>query len=301
MKTYQLGDGATIDLELTPALLSASGKAFLRVPDPVFPEIKGTMQLYPSRPAGSTSPTIMSAKAEFTLHATKSGYWVGFKQLAMVVGQTDIYAGLKDQDGSTIQGTTDFNGVWMLDCEFDQVGSTLSATGLPFYNPKALVRPGTKIEIEMQDQPGGGTRRLQVRNKSRDRWNFLLTSGSDYQFVTFVVVELPDGKHVPVEGFWWKYHREVDMFWKTGTPSIANDSGGATLMTKFLSLPSGEEREKLLTDKTLKESDTIVFKISGAILKAQRGPTPGFEIKEYDNYTKEVTNVFQSRFRNEFN
>ena len=52
--------------------------------------------------------------------------------------------------------------------------------------------------------------------------------------------------------------------------------------------------------RTLKESDTIVPNISGAILKAQPGSTPGFEIKEYDNYTKEVTHEFQSRFRNEY-
>ena len=85
-------------------------------------------------------------------------------------------------------------GLMDLGCEFDQVGSTLSATDLLFYNLKALVWPGTKMENEMQDQPGGGSQRLQVRNKSRDRWNFLMTSGSD-------------------------------------------DSGGATLMTKFFSLP----------------------------------------------------------------
>jgi hypothetical protein len=301
MKNYPLGDGASIDLEITPALLSASGKAELRVPDPLFPEIKGTMRPYPERPAGSTSPTIMSAKAEFTLHSPKGDYWIGFKQVARILGTTDIYAGLKDQDGSTIEGTTDLNQQWMLDCEFDQVGSRVSAIGLPFYNPKALVRPGQKVTLEMQDQPGGGSRRLQLRNKSRDRWNFLLTSGTDTEFVTFLVVERPDGKHVPVEGFLWKYHRDIGMSWTSGRPSIANDNGGATLITKFVAISSGDPRETLLTDKTLKESDTIVFKVNDAMVKAQRGPTSGFEIKEYDNYTKEVSDVFQSRFRNQFN
>jgi hypothetical protein len=91
------------------------------------------------------------------------------------------------------------------------------------------------------------------------------------------------------------------MSWTSGRPSIANDNGGATLITKFVAIPSGDPRETLLTDKTLKESDTIVFKVNDAMVKAQRGPTSGFEIKEYDNYTKEVSDVFQSRFRNQFN
>jgi len=300
MKTYQLGDGATIDLEITPSLLSASGKAALRVPDPIFPEIKGTLRPYPDRPLGSTTPTTMSAKADFTLHASKSGYSVGFKQLAKLSGNTDLYAGLKDQDGSTIQGTTDLNGQWLIDCEFDQVGSRLAAIGLPFYNPKALVRPGSALTIEMQDQPGGGARRLQLRNKSRDRWNFLLTSSASTEFVTFIVVERPDGKHIPVEGFAWKYRRDIGMFWTNGAPSIASDNGGATLDTKFVSIPAGDTRESLLTSLTLKESDTITFKINDAMIKAQRGPTSGFEIKEYDNYAKEVSDEFRSRFRNQF-
>jgi len=301
MKTYDLGDGATIDLALTPSLLSASGKALLRVPDPIFPEIKGTLRPYPDRPLGSTAPTIMSAKAEFTLHASKGDYWIGFKQLAMLLGNTDLYAGFKEQDGSTIQGTTDLNLEWMIDCEFDQVGSRLTAVGLPFYNPKALIRPGHAISIEMLDEPGGGARRLQVRNKSRDRWNFLLTSDSDTEFVTFVVVERPDGKHIPIEGFSWKYRRNVGMFWTNGTPSIASDNGGATLLTKFVNIPPGDRRYSLLTNLTLRESDTVVFKINDAIVKAQRGPAPGFEIKEYDNYAHEISTEFKSRFRNQFN
>jgi hypothetical protein len=300
MKTYELGDGATIDLELTPSLLSASGKAGLRVPDPVFPEIKGTLRPYPDRPMGSTTPTIMSAKAEFTLHASKGDYWIGFKQLARLLGSTELYAGLKDQDGSTIQGSTDINWEWMIDCEFDQVGSRLTAVGLPFYNAKALVRPGRAITIEMQDQPGGGARRLQVRNKSRDRWNFLLTSGANTEFVTFIVVERPDGKHIPVEGFSWKYRRDVGMFWTNGTPSIASDNGGATLQTKFVNIAPGDTRQSLLTSLTLKESDTVVFKMNDAMIKAQRGPTSGFEIKEYDNYAHEISDEFRSRFRNQF-
>jgi len=300
MKTYELGDGATIDLELTPSLLSASGKAGLRVPDPVFPEIKGTLRPYPDRPLGSTTPTIMSAKAEFTLHASKGNYWIGFKQLARLLGNTELYAGLKDQDGSTIQGSTDINWEWMIDCEFDQVGSRLTAVGLPFYNAKVLVRPGNAITIEMQDQPGGGARRLQVRNKSRDRWNFLLTSGADTEFVTFIVVERPDGKHIPVEGFAWKYRRDIGMFWTNGTPSIASDNGGATLQTKFVNIPHGDSRESLLTSLTLKESDTVVFKMNDAMIKALRGPTSGFEIKEYDNYAHEISDEFKSRFRNQF-
>jgi hypothetical protein len=270
------------------------------VPDPVFPEIKGTLRPYPDRPLGSTTPTIMSAKAEFTLHASKGNYWIGFKQLARLLGNTELYAGLKDQDGSTIQGSTDINWEWMIDCEFDQVGSRLTAVGLPFYNAKALVRPGNALTIEMQDQPGGGARRLQVRNKSRDRWNFLLTSGADTEFVTFIVVERPDGKHIPVEGFAWKYRRDIGMFWTNGTPSIASDNGGATLQTKFVNIPHGDSRESLLTSLTLKESDTVVFKMNDAMIKALRGPTSGFEIKEYDNYAHEISDEFKSRFRNQF-
>ena len=104
MRNYNLGDGSTIDLEITPSLQSANGKAALRIPDPVFPEIKGTLRPYPDRPLGSTAPTIMSATAEFTLRASRSGYWIGFKQLAMLKGLTDLYAGFKDQDGSITQG-----------------------------------------------------------------------------------------------------------------------------------------------------------------------------------------------------
>jgi hypothetical protein len=300
MRTYDLGDGASIDLEITPSLLTASGKAALRVPDPVFPEIKGTLRPYPDRPMGSTTPTIMSATAEFTLRSSRSGYWIGFKQLALVKGMTELYAGFKDQDGSIVQGSTDLNGTWMIDCEFDQVGSRLVATGLPFYNPKALVRPGVKISITMQDEPGGGARRLQLRNKSRDRWNFLLTSGSATDFITFVVVERPDGKHIPVEGFAWRYRRDIDMFWANGQPSIAQDSGGASLDGKFVNIPSGDIRQGLLTSLTLAESDTVVFKINAAILRALRGPTNGYTIEEHPNYTAEVSNELHSRFRNQF-
>ncbi len=300
MRTYNLGDGASIDLEITPSLQSANGKAALRIPDPVFPEIKGTLRPYPDRPLGSTAPTIMSASAELTLRASRSGYWIGFKQLAMLKGLTDLYAGFKDQDGSITQGSTDLNGTWFIDCEFDQVGTRLTAPGLPFYNPKVLVRSGTQVTISMQDEPGGGARRLQRRNTLRDRWNFLLTSGAAIDFVTFVVVERPDGKHIPVEGFAWTYRRDIDMSWRNGQPSIASDSGGASLDTKFVSIPTGDSREALLTNLTLKESDTIVFKINDAMTRAQRGPTTGYEIKEDSNYTGEVTKEFQSRMNNQF-
>ena len=39
-------------------------------------------------------------------------------------------------------------GLMDLGCEFDQVGSTLSATDLLLYNPKALVRPERKWRMK---------------------------------------------------------------------------------------------------------------------------------------------------------
>jgi hypothetical protein len=40
--------------------------------------------------------------------------------------------------------------------------------------------------------------------------------------------------------------------------------------------------------------------MNDAMIKAQRGPTSGFEIKEYDNYAHEISDEFKSRFRNQF-
>ena len=303
MHNYDLGNGVRVEsLEITPTFLSIAGKGVLTLPDRLFPDIVGTLSPFPTPPPGSTRPTSMSAKAAFVLRAPQS-LQVGFKQLVLGKGRGAMFAGFKNQDGSITEGTTDLDSKWTLDCSaaFDMNVGRMTVPWAPFYAPTASVKPGLEASMDIGDEPGGGAVRLQRRNSLRDRWNFLLCFDQVAEFLTYLVVIRPDGKHAPVEGFTWRYQRTINMFWTHGRPKIQGDSGSASLIERGIQLKEGDQRLALLSNADLGANDTFVVKVNNAINAARKGSASGYEIKEFNDYSHEVTSEMQSRFVNDFN
>jgi len=302
MHNYDIGNGVRVEsLEIKPTFLPIAGKGNLTIPDRLFPDIMGTLSPFPTPAPGSTRPTSMSAKAEFVLRAPES-LQVGFKQLVLAKGRGAIFAGFKNQDGSISEETTSLDYEWMLDCSaaFDMGSGRISVPWAPFYSPTTAARPNGAVSIDIGDEPGGGAIRLQRRNSLRDRWNFLLSFYQIAEFLTYLVVVRLDGKHAPVEGFTWRYQRKIDMFWTNGRPSICGDSGSSSLIDNSIQLKEGDPRLGLLSNASLGASDTFLVKVNNAMSAARRGPAAGYEIKEFQGYSFEVTTEMQSRFVNNF-
>ena len=293
MSDHDLGRGFRIEsLNITPSFPSGFGKATLKVPDDVFPEIKGTIQV--SSGQNATAKTVgqaaMGATATFVAKGT--GLEVGFKQLIFFKFQTALYAGLKDSDGSIEESSTGLNSRFFLDCSVDQ---NLNAPWAPFYLPVNIVRSGPPISIDMPDQPSARFR-LQRRNSLRDRLNFLLSVRTSSEFVTFVVVKLPDNRHVPLEGFSWKYSHDVELQWTKGNPVISRDSSSIRFDSKIVGLTAGDNRFDMFANASLGSSDTMVLQFNKAMFAAGRGqPTAGYEIKEFADNGPNISENLRSR------
>jgi len=207
-----------------------AGNVNLLIPDPIFTDIKGTLQ-YTSGPIANppftVGQTAMGATASGTVHGSHL-FAVGFKQVALFRFRTVFYAGLKDSDGCIEETTTGMNFTNILDGATDQ---NLRAAAAPFYMPRQLVPNGQPFKIEMADQPGGRLR-LQRRNQKRDRLNFLVALRSECGFLCYFVVERLDGSHQPIEGFRWHYHANVDVAWVKGQPTVSNNNSDCRFDTR---------------------------------------------------------------------
>ena len=298
MSEFALGRGFRIEsLDIKPSFPSGVGRATLTIPDPLFPDIKGTIRVSSGMDptARTVGATAMSATAGFIMRGSNCA--VGFKQLAAFRFQTALYAGLKESDGSIDESSTGLNFRLFLDCS---PRDDLTTPWAPFYLPPVFVRNGAPVSIDMPDQPGARYR-LQRRNSLRDRLNFLISVRSRCEFVTFVVVQLPDGTHAPTEGFSWRYNHEVDLNWQNGTPSIARDTSHIGLDSRLPSLPAGDPRFGMLANARLGSTDTIVFKFNQAMRAAASGAaTSDYEIREFAGYSDNVAATMKGRFNNQF-
>jgi hypothetical protein len=93
MGDHDLGQGLRIEsLNITPSFPFGVGKATLKIPDSIFPDIKGTIQVSSGQnpTAISVGQTAMGATATFVPRGT--GLEVGFKQIIFFKAQTALYA-----------------------------------------------------------------------------------------------------------------------------------------------------------------------------------------------------------------
>jgi hypothetical protein len=277
----KLEGGSSIQLDLTPSFPSRSGTATLRIPDPMFPQIKGTLRIQTGQ-SNSTAfgQTAMGAKASFKILGNGQ-HQAGFKQLATLNHSTTFYAGLKQSDGSIEESSLELNNKTLLDCSPD---SNLQSPWAPFYLPVAFVRNGSEVEVEMVDQPSQ-TKRLQRRNSVTDRVNFLLSTSTRTTFLTAFVVVLPSGKHIPIAAFVWKANEVAEISWTESQPAIVRTSVGVEF-SEFVDIQPGSRQFQMLSDAGLGTNDTIVARFNRAMLAAQSGRnSTDYSIREFENYT----------------
>jgi hypothetical protein len=113
----------------------------------------------------------------------------GFRQVICFKFAHNFYAGRKELDGSVFDGSTGINFTDHIDCSIDE---RFMAPWAPYYLPSALVRPNSAVTVEMIDHPTS-KQLLRIRNKTTDRFNYLVASTIDYDFITVLYVEVPDG------------------------------------------------------------------------------------------------------------
>jgi hypothetical protein len=295
---YNLGERISIDVDITPSFPFSTGTAKLIIPDPIFPQIKGSVNTLtgPNETATTLGQTAMGAAAKVVVQGAQT-IPVGFKQVASFKFSTALYAGLKESDGSIEESSTGLNFTNLIDCATD---SHFNSPQAPFYLPVNNVRGGAEVSIEMVDQPGGRWR-LQRSNAKRDRVNFLIAGRRETTFLCYLVVVLPSGKHVPVEGFAWSDVQDVDINWRAGEPTIIRSSVGAKFNFRVLKLDSADTRFTLLSNPSLATPDTIVTKYNGAMFKAQAGQTNAdYSIQQFDAYGPAVTEEMKQRANQSF-
>ena len=291
----QLPDGSDVTVTLTPRFLASTGKATLEDPD----DVDGRLLSYP-RHATAINPASLtvSVESEVTIDPKQAGkYFVGFKQLAKVNQVYAPFDGTSATFGSIVeQSTTPLNGQWLLDCWCTPTTSPpwFGAPQAPFYAPKQEVfflglpmgRRLGRTRITMGDEPSAGSPLLRRENKKRMARNYLRGFVVKIDFITFVVVEQPDGTQVPVQGFTWSYDRNISIDWSTDLkPTISADIGSGAVQTNapVLTLTNvGTQEATLLKDRGLTDAECLVVKFARALEMAKRtGSAPGYQIVEY--------------------
>jgi hypothetical protein len=290
-KTYNLPDGSEADVEITSRFLSTFGGANLADPDDVD---EGRLLSFPGRIDPTTLP--VTVKAEVAITTKRDGqYSVGFKQLGKIRQVYSQFWGTSTEFGSSVeQFSAPLSGQWLLDCACDLIDGPpyVVAPQAPFYLPKVpismlsvpLIGRVGKSTIQMADRPTGGKPLLRRQNTKQDARNYLRDFIVKCDFVTFVVVEQPDGIHTPVQGLTWSYERQIGVEWSRDlNPRISTDIGGA-VQTDVPILTLGDLTPgfaNLLKDRGLKGSDCIDRKVYDAMQGAKHITTPGYQILEY--------------------
>lgn len=293
MAIIELGQGGKLepfDLQLTFAGTPPSAKPNVESNGDNIGSLRYAASQIPE--AEVKGQTAIAATARGTIRG--GNFVVGFKQIAFVGFHTAFYAGLKDSDGSIVETSSILNGRQYLDCS---VTKDLRAPWAPFYLPRSVAPNGRPFEISMVDQPRGWVR-MRQRNNKRDRLNFLISFATSCRFLTYFVVERPDGTHLPIKGFSWTYRQAVYLDWKNGVPTVnPEQSTGRVENQGFVdNLAPRDARFAMLANRNLGETDTLVAVFNDAMKAARAGGKGGlYEITEHENYTDLIAQEMNSR------
>src|SRR5262245_31137093 len=155
------------------------------------PKIEKEERLVIGKPVPDPGQLGITIKANFTPRGTTPSHMFGIKQIISIRGITVQYSGLKDIDGSIVEGSTTFNFTTILDTRVfaDAATFALLAPQAPFYElgHPAFFRAGTQAELNTADSPGGAYP-LRKRNHVTDRFNFLDAVDESANFATVLVV-----------------------------------------------------------------------------------------------------------------
>lgn len=210
----------------------------------------------------------------------------GFRQVVCFKFALNFYAGRKELDGSVFDGSTGINFTDHVDCSIDE---RFQAPWAPYYLPSVLVRPGSESTIEMIDHPTS-RQLLRIRNKTTDRFNYLIASTQDYDFITVLYVEVPDGPGrmtpVPLDGVTWTYTHDVDVHWKDAKPQAAGT--GKVVHTGGID-PTSFRGDKFLGVKQMASHLAFATRFNAAMVVAREGTAnPNYAHQEHKNYSVEV-------------
>lgn len=296
-RSYDLGGGISLETDIIANFQDVAGKARLAIPDPALPssdprysEIKGTLRVF-----ADGTPATIQVKANYTLRGGQPCN-VGFKQVGRIQYDAGVYSGTSSSEGSITAHTSGMNGVWMLDCSAIISASSFRAVDVPFYVTRTLSSPGAKKQMQMEDRPGGQRVFVQRRNHKSDRLNYLVNVSQRYDFVTFVVVELPGGKHIPVKGFSWNYQRTIDLVWVKSYPRILADNGWVSFDSWLDPLPASDPRSSLFSDPSVRASATLDARYAQALFTLiLSGSSPDYAVDEYPNLSTEAAAATNAR------
>jgi hypothetical protein len=267
MATHTIAPGATVsDVKFTTTFNPGAAVPrleFLDKPDPF------EWRLTTGKPDPTSGPIALVASVSFVPKGVPPGVKFGLKQVAFHKGQTASYDGNGFEDGSIVAGSTNINFRFLLDLAGKASGRGFSAPSSPFFSSKPIaVANNTTGTIEMKDSPGGA-QRLVRSNLTTVKRNFLINYSSATDFVTFLVVELADASHIPLEGFGWKFRDAATLRWKDGKPSLDSVSGDASFFGLLTRNDIADDRLKILSDNTLGPSDCIGFQANNGMILAE--------------------------------
>jgi hypothetical protein len=247
----------------------------------------------------------ITTNAIFSVRGTQPSHLFGIKQVAVVRGLTAEFSGLKNIDGSITEGTSTLNFTPILDLAVfaDVAAGVMSAPQAPFYAERpAFVRPGAQAQLEVKDSPGGSFP-FEKRNHVTDRLNFLDSVGQATDFVTFLVVQLPNATHFAIAGFRWTFSASVSVVWTNGRPA-ASGTARHDFQTSATRADLSPGELGILENPRLGFGDSVVARVNRAKSAADAshvaspiGPSApakidggGYAIEQFDRFNNAVVN-----------
>lgn len=292
--------GIKIEWELETSFAGGGIRQFTDKEKGGYEDSMGRLHLVSGQKVDATSfgQTSFGARAKVR-HTAGSPLNFGFRQVICFKYAQNFYAGRKEADGSVFDGSTGINFTDHIDCSIDERFLALWA---PYYVPALLVNSGIEAMVEMIDHPKS-KQMLRIRNKTTDRFNYIIASIIDYDFVTVLYVEVPDTpgrtKPVPLDGVTWSYTHNVDVYWKDAKPTAAGT--GKILRTGDVD-PKSFRGDKFLGIQNMASNLAFATRFNRAMIEAREGtPNDFYAHQEHKGYSPEVVTRLLKREPDQWN
>lgn len=293
--------GVTIEWDLETAFSGGGVHHFTDTKKGEYEDSMGRLHLISGKnpDARSFGQTAFGIRARVRHSHSAAPLAFGFRQVICFKFAQNFYAGRKEADGSVFDGSTGINFTDHIDCS---VNERFSAPWAPYYLPSSKVPAGSFSSVEMIDHPRS-KQLLRIRNKIKDRFNYIIYSTVDYDFLTVLYVELPDGPGrftpVPLDGVTWTYSHNVNVYWKDAKPSV--DGNGKMSHTGMVD-PSGFRGDKFLGIRQMQPDKAFATRFNGAMVVAREGTSnPNYAHTEYEGYSPEVLPILAKRSSDQWN
>jgi hypothetical protein len=222
--------------------------------------------------AASAGQQAFKTTCTFKPKGAPAGTTYGIKQIAYHKFLSIYYRGLAEVDDESSQtlGTTSVNFTWNLDCAGSVSASGMAIPSLPFFSAlPSVVANGAPGSLSVIDSPGG-TARLVRANLLTSKRNYLRSYGSATDFITALVVVLPNNTHIPVRAISWKFSSESTIDWQDKKPTLRT-VGICAPDREFDPAELADFRLAMFKNNAMRIQDTILFKVNQGLTTAEMG------------------------------